>query len=261
MHKMPYKHIAAHLKKTELACRLHYHQMSYGNNGRRRSDSVSSIGSLSTISAAGEPSDVNHVMRLSPVISPRSTPEPGSQRAANEDASSHSVRAPVPILPKPDGHMAPTTLEPPVPLAYGKKVSGYFGQDVPMTIDMSRLEAIYKTFSASFWSKIAAEYSRDTQGIAPHLAEQAIMGRFHHSGAAQKHLPPTPSSSPTGSPEPQQHHSLEMESSPALFRAVNSSKLEQIPLVHNEDVQRSPADRCSVSSLLTDEREVRPMHR
>lgn len=30
MQKMPYKHIAAHLKKTELACRLHYHQLSHG---------------------------------------------------------------------------------------------------------------------------------------------------------------------------------------------------------------------------------------
>ena len=39
---MPYKHIAAHLKKTELACRLHYHQLSHGSNRRKRTTSVSS---------------------------------------------------------------------------------------------------------------------------------------------------------------------------------------------------------------------------
>src|SRR5436190_1637333 len=42
LHKMPYKHIATHLRKTELACRLHYHQMSYGSNRRRRTESMSS---------------------------------------------------------------------------------------------------------------------------------------------------------------------------------------------------------------------------
>lgn len=39
---MPYKHIAAHLKKTELACRLHYHQLSHGSNRRKRTTSISS---------------------------------------------------------------------------------------------------------------------------------------------------------------------------------------------------------------------------
>lgn len=44
---MPYKHIAAHLKKTELACRLHYHQLSHGSNRRKRTTSVSSGSSAS----------------------------------------------------------------------------------------------------------------------------------------------------------------------------------------------------------------------
>ncbi|KAI0020890.1 hypothetical protein F4780DRAFT_779114 [Xylariomycetidae sp. FL0641] len=42
LQKMPYKHIAAHLKKTELACRLHYHQLSHGSNRRKRTNSASS---------------------------------------------------------------------------------------------------------------------------------------------------------------------------------------------------------------------------
>lgn len=44
---MPYKHIAAHLKKTELACRLHFHQLSHGSNRRKRTTSVSSGSSTS----------------------------------------------------------------------------------------------------------------------------------------------------------------------------------------------------------------------
>jgi hypothetical protein len=47
LQKMPYKHIAAHLKKTELACRLHYHQLSHGSNRRKRTTSVSSGSSAS----------------------------------------------------------------------------------------------------------------------------------------------------------------------------------------------------------------------
>ncbi|PSR80425.1 hypothetical protein BD289DRAFT_374070 [Coniella lustricola] len=47
MQKMPYKHIAAHLKKTELACRLHYHQLSHGSNRRKRTTSMSSSASSS----------------------------------------------------------------------------------------------------------------------------------------------------------------------------------------------------------------------
>ncbi|KAF2144035.1 uncharacterized protein K452DRAFT_296294 [Aplosporella prunicola CBS 121167] len=43
--KMPYKHIAQQLNKTELACRLHYHQLSHGSHRRRRNASVSSIAS------------------------------------------------------------------------------------------------------------------------------------------------------------------------------------------------------------------------
>lgn len=44
LQKMPYKYIAAHLKKTELACRLHYHQLSHGSNRRKRATSCSSTG-------------------------------------------------------------------------------------------------------------------------------------------------------------------------------------------------------------------------
>lgn len=39
---MPYKFIAGHLRKAGLACRLHYHQMSYGNCPRWHAGSTTS---------------------------------------------------------------------------------------------------------------------------------------------------------------------------------------------------------------------------
>ncbi|KAH6603678.1 hypothetical protein Trco_008453 [Trichoderma cornu-damae] len=59
LQKMPYKHIAAHLKKTELACRLHYHQLSHGSGRRKRASSVSSVSDLSLEMAAAVPSSVH----------------------------------------------------------------------------------------------------------------------------------------------------------------------------------------------------------
>ena len=72
---MPYKHIAAHLKKTELACRLHYHQLSHGSNRRKRTTSVSSGSSTS-----------GH----SPILQ-TSIPSPIHE---HDDASSRSVSPP-----------------------------------------------------------------------------------------------------------------------------------------------------------------------
>jgi len=86
MQKMPYKHIAAHLKKTELACRLHYHQLSHGSSRRKRAASLSSSGSSSAPN--------NH----SPVMRPSSMPSPihehGSRSASPTDHSTYHCVSP-----------------------------------------------------------------------------------------------------------------------------------------------------------------------
>ncbi|KAI9159040.1 hypothetical protein HJFPF1_07047 [Paramyrothecium foliicola] len=71
MQKMPYKHIAAHLKKTELACRLHYHQLSHGSNRRKRTASCSSGSDGSPVIPASVPSPGRE-------LSARSMSPPGS---------------------------------------------------------------------------------------------------------------------------------------------------------------------------------------
>ncbi|KAJ2905193.1 hypothetical protein MKZ38_006099 [Zalerion maritima] len=106
MQKMPYKHIAAHLKKTELACRLHYHQLSHGSNRRKRTTSVSSGSSTghSPIMGTTIPSPIHESQS-------RSTSPPGSSGSYGPgsphgihlpsiNAASASPRLPA-ILPKP----------------------------------------------------------------------------------------------------------------------------------------------------------------
>lgn len=104
---MPYKHIAAHLKKTELACRLHYHQLSHGSNRRKRTTSMSSSSSStghSPVMTATIPSPIHE----SPS---RSVSPPGSLAGYSSSVqlpsimsagvgSHNSPRLPA-ILPKP----------------------------------------------------------------------------------------------------------------------------------------------------------------
>jgi hypothetical protein len=138
--------------------------------------------------------------------------------------------------------------------SYEANVAGYRKEDYQSYIDMSRLHAIYEAYSVSFWSKIAAEFSRDSREINPKWAEKAIMGSFSH-GSTRGHLPPTPNGSPATSPEPQQYD-FASNTLPAMsrgFQAVNEPKPA-------EPTRRSSADRCSVSALLTVEREVRLSH-
>ncbi|KAB5518041.1 hypothetical protein GE09DRAFT_978693 [Coniochaeta sp. 2T2.1] len=115
LQKMPYKHIAAHLKKTELACRLHYHQLSHGSNRRKRTTSVSSgssTGGHSPTMLASIPSPIHeHSGANTPS---RSSSPPGSAGSygptspnsvqlpsiMNNTSTDASPRLPT-ILPKP----------------------------------------------------------------------------------------------------------------------------------------------------------------
>ncbi|PHH85734.1 hypothetical protein CDD83_11238 [Cordyceps sp. RAO-2017] len=105
MQKMPYKHIAAHLNKTELACRLHYHQLSHGSTRRKRTTSCSS-GSSDQPSCQGglapSPTPPSKSRSLSPAFAM------GGHMAGSNDmqlpsimASDRSPRLPA-ILPKPE---------------------------------------------------------------------------------------------------------------------------------------------------------------
>ncbi|KAF3765232.1 hypothetical protein M406DRAFT_240807, partial [Cryphonectria parasitica EP155] len=109
LQKMPYKHIAAHLKKTELACRLHYHQLSHGSNRRKRTTSMSSSSSSnghSPLMHAAIPSPIHESpsRSVSPPMSLASYASGGAVQLPsimNHGLGSHSSPRLPAILPKP----------------------------------------------------------------------------------------------------------------------------------------------------------------
>ncbi|KAL7626089.1 hypothetical protein AAE478_002859 [Parahypoxylon ruwenzoriense] len=201
LQKMPYKHIAAHLKKTELACRLHYHQLSHGSNRRKRTTSVSSGSSTghSPILPAAVPSPIHE-------RSPRDFSPPGHTGSHDPDSPNYTTSVQLPsiitganasprlpaILPKPATMtIASTTPTPscgyPVSDATRPLAPSPFPQPSPIGqapalrldcslpppsahVDIPRLQSIYAAHRSSFWGAIASEYG---SGISPIVLEQA----------------------------------------------------------------------------------------
>ncbi|KAI3320463.1 hypothetical protein HD806DRAFT_538300 [Xylariaceae sp. AK1471] len=223
LQKMPYKHIAAHLKKTELACRLHYHQLSHGSNRRKRTASVSSGSSsgLSPVLPAINPSSMQESSSrdITPPGSAGSH-EPSSPDYQNSiqlprimSGTNASPRLPS-ILPKPASMTLSTTgiaspgLNFPTPRPDSARSLGPspFPQQSPLgqtpslrldctlpppsaQVDMPRLQAIYAAHRSSFWGAIAADYG---SGVSPIVLEQAWKANMF-SGGSQTPITPAPS--------------------------------------------------------------------
>ncbi|KAI0006383.1 hypothetical protein F4779DRAFT_25018 [Xylariaceae sp. FL0662B] len=221
LQKMPYKHIAAHLKKTELACRLHYHQLSHGSNRRKRTTSVSSGSSgHSPILPATAPSPIQE-------YTSRDVSPPGS--ADSHDSASPGYPNPVQlpsimtgtntsprlpaILPKPASMTLTTSTNPSTCYptlntdAARSLVPSPFPQQSPICqapslrldcslppptahVDMVRLQSIYATHRSSFWGAIACEYGG---GVSPIVLEQAWKANMISTGGQ---TPLTPVTSP-----------------------------------------------------------------
>lgn len=194
---MPYKHIAAHLKKTELACRLHYHQLSHGSNRRKRTNSHSSSSTSSVTHSPAMshsmPSPVNEsIQPTTPPsyhYSPQSPPHVQLPSAASLLQSSDSCSPPlrnlghpVAILPKPSPNYESAMN---APLHLDCDVSS--GPINFTNVDQDRLRQIYESHQASFWSVIASEYG---PGASPVLLEESWKRRFALG------VPPTPCTSP-----------------------------------------------------------------
>jgi len=183
MQKMPYKHIAAHLKKTELACRLHYHQLSHGSHRRKRTSSCSS-GSSSNSSrhspnqyTLGGDYDYTSSESYFSGISPDL--RFGALQSSPGGRPQHKV-----LLPKPP-------ISPDESPKYGLRIN-----TAPPTlpsqssVDTDRLRAIYDNHRSSFWSAIAAEYGPD---VSPNQLEEIWR---HQPGSHFVQRPPTPGQSP-----------------------------------------------------------------
>lgn len=189
---MPYKHIAAHLKKTELACRLHYHQLSHGSNRRKRTASCSSSSSEhSPLLAALAPSS-EHGRSMSPPSNSGGY-EASSGRGVQLPSIMESGRLPA-ILPKPasfgmahlngpaQGYLPAVTgrqtqlpslslrdphAAPPLRL----DCSGLpRPSHTDSHVDMARLHSVYASYRNTFWAAIASEYGANA---SPAALEQA----------------------------------------------------------------------------------------
>jgi len=206
---MPYKNIAAHLKKTELACRLHYHQLSHGSNRRKHTDSVTSSGTASTaespIMPHSMPSPIHENARLHAASPPAYNYSPQSTHVQLPAAStllprstsnslSRTLNQPIAILPKPS---------PPRRMLSDSAAHLRLDTDVvgsPITVanvDKERLRRIYEAHRTSFWSIVASEYG---DCVSAYLMEEAWKQGIGHNA------PPTPCVSPNTAGGYQAYH-------------------------------------------------------
>jgi len=238
---MPYKHIAAHLKKTELACRLHYPQLSHGSNRRKRTNSVtsSSTGSAthSPVMAHAMPSPISEHDVLPPVSPPTYTytPQspvhvqlPSASTLLNRSASNSPPRTlshPVAILPKPSPPrraLSDSVASAPLRLDCNVEVN----QLSVANVDKDRLRNIYDAHRISFWAVIANEYG---SGASPLLLEETWK-----RGIASN-APPTPCVSPDANA---MHN--------GTYQGYNIQPLHRLPT----PVQDTKSSATSISALL-----------
>ncbi|KAI1174126.1 hypothetical protein F4777DRAFT_410920 [Nemania sp. FL0916] len=224
LQKMPYKHIAAHLKKTELACRLHYHQLSHGSNRRKRTASVSSGSSsgqspvlpainhsphhespprdMTPPGSAGSHGptspDYRHSIQLPRILSgnnassrlPAILPKPASM-SLSAGITSPALNFPNP-LPDSARSLGPSPFPQPSPLGQGQTPSLRLDCTLPppsAQVDMPRLQAIYAAHRSSFWGAIASDYG---SSVSPIVLEQAWKANML-SGGSQTPITPAPS--------------------------------------------------------------------
>lgn len=189
---MPYKHIAAHLNKTELACRLHYHQLSHGSGRRKRATSGSPGSDRSPSLAASAPSPAGSLSPPRPYDHYIVTPPTAHDVHLPSIVSHHSSPRVHGILPKPNAmafgsransppEYVPATPEsrhrtplPPLTFSSSRSPGGNALQisapprgeasfpssstHTPSHVDLSRLQAVYESHRNKFWDAIAYDY-------------------------------------------------------------------------------------------------------
>ncbi|OAR00307.1 hypothetical protein LLEC1_01022 [Akanthomyces lecanii] len=207
LQKLPYKHIAAHLNKTELACRLHYHQLSHGSSRRKRTASNSSGSDQSPVMPNMTPSP-NYDRASRPISPPHRldgrfvmTPPPqlNDVQLPGIMTSRCSPRVPT-ILPKPTSMglnsraSSPLGYPPsmPEPHAQLPPVSFHHESSLPTApsslrlehslplpststhspahVDLNRLQSVYAAHRDRFWDLVAAEYG---SSLGPATLEKA----------------------------------------------------------------------------------------
>ena len=240
---MPYKHIASQLKKTELACRLHYHQLSFGSKSRRAPSASSSVSSFER-SSAPPPEHFRQEtpQRQLPSFSPPASPEDLDYNASEASRTPQSHK---PILPKPVPSVHRRNQDPQSLRLITEDMDRYHEKQY---VDMTRLDRIYEAHRLNFWSTIARNYGCN---LSPATLEEAWC-RSH--GMSTSKFPPTPRGSPNSSQAP----STILSAPP--YSAVTDPGKGFTP-INTESSAPKPAttrnNSFAISSLLTENKEVR----
>lgn len=254
---MPYKHIASQLKKTELACRLHYHQLSFGSKARRASAIHNFERSSAPPPDKRRQSETPTPQRPLPAFSPPASP-PQPLEYSPTDPSKTPQNQNKPILPRPipSIHQRAPSASQPLRLVT-EDMERYHERQY---VDVTRLDRIYEAHRLHFWSTVARSYGCN---LSPAVLEEAWC-RAH--GMNGSRFPPTPRGSPKGSPLSSQAPSS-MLSNMAPYTAAPSSAMTETsgkgftPINGGREETPKPlvtrTNSFSVSSLLTENKEVR----
>ncbi|KAK8058595.1 hypothetical protein PG994_009043 [Apiospora phragmitis] len=183
LQKMPYKHIAAHLKKTELACRLHYHQLSHEDVSRSTSPPGSS-GSYGPHSPSQIqlPSIMTNSTDTSPRL-PAILPKPVAMSMSQLGYPTPTSETSRTLAPSPFPQQTPASYNPALRLDCSMP-------QPPTQVDLPRLHSIYAAHRGSFWCAVANDYGT---GASPAVLEQAWKSSMVNVPA---HTPITPTTSP-----------------------------------------------------------------
>ncbi|KAI5851701.1 hypothetical protein DFP73DRAFT_165566 [Morchella snyderi] len=183
LERVAYKKIASHLDKTELACRLHYHQLSHGGNRRKRNSSISSTSSnASATSPVASPSNSETQLTSKRSSSPQSSFSPVNAAGAIQKVGSNMMPKikGKPLLPKPvegSTHRKHT-------IGKANKLRVNCNPD---SIDKEKLIRIVEAQRACFWESVASQYGGS---VDPEFLAKCWQKGFTST-------PPTPAISPS----------------------------------------------------------------
>ncbi|KAI5844880.1 hypothetical protein BZA05DRAFT_153187 [Tricharina praecox] len=175
LERVAYKKIASHLDKTELACRLHYHQLSHGGNRRKRNSSVSSTssntpaGSPATSPSAASPLSTTKITTTTtkPFIASSFSPvnAAGAIQKSGTPCNPLSKIKGKPLLPKP----ADAATSGAGAISTPRRQNAKGGKPLrvhcnPDSIDKEKLKRLVKQNEPKFWELIAAQYGEPIDG-------------------------------------------------------------------------------------------------
>lgn len=212
LQKLPYKKIASHLEKTELACRLHYHQLSHGGNRRKRNNSVSSNSSDKSASGAIEALNVPPTGKNRVKSPPNASPVSSTGAIQKASAASPSKPRGKPLLPKTpkstgqSGNGSGAASARKVDIAKGRSLKLNCNTDA---IDKLKLEEVVREQERRKWNAVAEAFGN--------VYTPEYLQKLYNEGTAS--APPTPAVSPSS------RHSSPAEPQPPIENHSRKSSL------------------------------------